>query len=69
MTKGEKINRKPAPEGQLFEIHGSELELDPACNAVKPTVGSISHRVFFLGVCEDPLNGLTSPGVGFFAQG
>ena len=72
MRKKERIrkNAKPKaePEGQLFEIHGCEFELNPVGYWFKPAEIGITHAVLFLSVCEDPFNGLTSHFVGCLAQ-
>ena len=51
----------PFPYGQLFQVHGSKLKLHPVCDLSQASVLRITHRVFFLGVREDPFNGLFSP--------
>ena len=50
----------PLPGGQLFQIHGSKLKLHPVRHLSQASVLRITHRVFFLGVREDPFNGFLS---------
>ena len=50
----------PFPCGQFFQVHGSKLKLHPVRYLGHASVLRITHRVFFLGVCEDPLNGFLS---------
>ena len=50
----------PFPYGQLFQVHGSKLKLHPVCDLSQASVLRITHRVFFLGVREDPFNGFLS---------
>ena len=59
---------KTEPQGQFFEIHGSEFELNPVRHCFKPSVWRITHGVFLFGVGKHPLNGLTSHGVCLFPQ-
>ena len=51
----------PFPCGQFFQVHGSKLKLHPVCDLSQASVLRITHRVFFLGVREDPFNGLFAP--------
>ena len=51
----------PFPCGQFFQVHGSKLKLHPVCDLGQASVLRITHRVFFLGVREDPFNGLFAP--------
>ena len=51
----------PFPGGQLFQIHGSKLKLDPSCDAGQASVVGITHGVFFFCVGKDPFNGLFPP--------
>ena len=46
----------PFPCGQFFQVHGSKLKLHPVRHLSQASVLRITHRVFFLGVCEDPFN-------------
>lgn len=50
----------PFPCGQFFQVHGNKLKLHPVRHLGQASVLRITHRVFFLGVCEDPLNGFLS---------
>ena len=50
----------PFPYGQLFQVHGSKLKLHPVRHLGQASVLRITHRVFFLGVREDPFNGFLS---------
>ena len=50
----------PFPCGQFFQVHGSKLKLHPVRHLSQASVLRITHRVFFLGVREDPLNGFLS---------
>ena len=50
----------PFPCGQLFQVHGNKLKLHPVRHLSQASVLCITHRVFFLGVREDPLNGFLS---------
>ncbi len=55
-------------EGEFLKIHRSKLELDPCGNRSQPSVGCITHCVFFFCVCKDSLNGLRMQGIGCFAN-
>ena len=44
----------------FFQVHGSKLKLHPVRHLSQASVLRITHRVFFLGVREDPLNGFLS---------
>ena len=50
----------PFPCGQFFQVHGSKLKLHPVRHLSQASVLRITHRVFFLGVREDPFNGFLS---------
>ena len=50
----------PFPCGQFFQVHGNKLKLHPVRHLSQASVLRITHRVFFLGVREDPFNGLFS---------
>ena len=50
----------PFPCGQFFQVHGSKLKLHPVRHLSQASVLRITHRVFFLGVREDPFNGFFS---------
>ena len=50
----------PFPCGQLFQVHGNKLKLHPVRHLSQASVLCITHRVFFLGVREDPFNGFFS---------
>ena len=53
------------PNSQLFEVHGSKLELHPVCHLGQASELGITHGVFLLGVRKDPFNGLLAPLVQF----
>ena len=48
------------PHCYFFEIHCSKLKPNPICNLVQPSIGCISHGVFFFCISKHPLNSLTS---------
>ena len=48
----------PAPNCQLFQIHGSKLQPHPGSNPSQASMVCISHAVFFFCVCKDSFNGL-----------
>ena len=50
----------PFPCGQFFQVHGNKLKLHPVRHLSQASVLCITHRVFFLGVREDPFNGFLS---------
>ena len=43
-----------------FQVHGNKLKLHPVRHLSQASVLCITHRVFFLGVREDPFNGFFS---------
>ena len=55
-------------DGKFLEIHRSKFELDPCGYCGQPSIGCITHRVFFFRICKDALNGLRTQGVGRFAK-
>ena len=57
-TRGQ--SRPLAPEGQLFQVHGSILKPDPSCHCGQNSMVRISHGVLFLCVGKDTLNGFFS---------
>ena len=50
----------PFPHSQFFQVHGNKLKLHPVRHLSQASVLRITHRVFFLGVREDPFNGFLS---------
>ena len=44
----------------FFQVHGSKLKLHPVRHLSQASVLRITHRVFFLGIREDPFNGFLS---------
>ena len=63
----EKPKKHPLVDGEFLEIHRSKLELDPGGYRGQPSIGCITHGVFFFCVRKDALNGLGSQGVGCLA--
>ena len=59
----EKPKKHPLVDGEFLEIHRSKLELDPGGYRGQPSIGCITHGVFFFCVRKDALNGLGSQGV------
>ena len=60
--------RLPLVDGKFLEIHRSKFELDLCGYCGQPSIGCITHCVFFFCVRKDAFNRLRAQRVGCFAQ-
>ena len=57
----EKYEMQPRVDGEFLEIHRSKLELASCSYCGQPSIGCITHGVFFFRVRKDTIENTVSP--------